>query len=157
MVNEEKVRLMFKAAVLEQRDLKKEMKVSGYSRAGYVSYHIIINDLCFSAAFLLVLVLAAVCRAGFFLSDDFLRSIKKQASVIILIYVMLLLAVSFATWFLARVKYDRFSSKLREYRESLAGMEDYYTSEKEGENAAADSKAGKEADQAEKKRQEKGD
>ncbi len=128
MISEEKIRMMTQAAMLKKREERRAMEICGYRKKDYVSFQMIKVWFCYTVAYVLLSLTGMICTGGGMQKVSFPEHILIIAVCIWLGAYLLLLIVALI---LARRCYSRryraAASLVREYRQKLMALEDYYT------------------------------
>lgn len=119
MVNEERVKNLYKIALYEKDECKYQRQTGYYHKKDYISKEMIKSFFMGTLAYLLLVLLWAISTL-----DEFLRSMNnlqviKDSVIIVLLYVIFIMIYLFATYFIARTRYKRGRNLLKEYVKSL--------------------------------------
>lgn len=133
MINEEKLRLMTKTAVLEKNS-QKQFNINRYFKKDYISYHVILIWICITAAFMLVAGGAAV-----FYIEQYPEAAQKQnlgmvLFTLLMVYVIIVIIYAIIAMLVYAVRYDRAQAVIRKYNNALRLLEKEYEKE-ERQNA----------------------
>ena len=113
MINENKVRLMTKAAVFEKHEGKKALSANRMFRGDYIGIHLIGAWFCYTIAFALCLALWAFYKVEYFMENinqiDFVSMGKGLGTLYVSILGIYLV-----------INYIVFHLRYRKYREGLA-------------------------------------
>lgn len=134
MVNEEKLRIMIGLARYEKEPVKTEVREAGYYRIDYIRSHLLVTIWSYSAAYVLLLVLAALYHFEYLLSAIRIPEIRSLAFAALAVYLLLLLGCILFTVLVYSAKYNDTQKKRREYLTELKRMEVFYTQGREGGN-----------------------
>ena len=139
MISEEKVRMMTQAAMVKKREERRAIEICGYRKKDYVSFQMIKVWVCYTAAYLLLTVVGAICTGG----GMRMASYPEYMLVIVAcIWIAGYLGFLTAALVMARRCYSKryriAASLVRAYRQQLLALEDYYTER----SLANDSSAG---------------
>lgn len=141
MVQEDKVRLMAKAAIYEKKEQKGALSVCKYRRQDYIFVQMLKTAVCASVG---AAVLALLWF--FYQPESFLDELKLHTLVQVLIgiaaaavfLVILLLVLSF---FISRRHYDRCREKNRQYSQVLKRLYHLYEMEENAKKTAGGMKS----------------
>ncbi len=90
MINEEKVVLMTRAALYEQKEGRKKMKITRYFRHDYISIQMLWGWFFATVSFLLGLALWGACNMEYLMENLHKMDIKSFGWTILLIYLLLI-------------------------------------------------------------------
>ena len=131
MVNLNKVRWMTRASIYEKRDGVSDFKRNEYFASDYVRTHILINALCVTVAYILLVGVYAVYKMEELLTmaaelrlDVFLREVVLLYVIVIVIYTAF--GVLYYSW-----QYHAGKKRLRRYYRILRLIEKYGRIEEE--------------------------
>lgn len=128
MISEEKIRMMTQAAMLKKREERHAIEICGYRKKDYVSFQMIKVWFCYTVAYLLLSLTGMICTGGGMQKVSFPEFTLILAVCIWIVAYLLFLIVALI---LARRCYSRryrvAASLVREYRQELMALEDYYT------------------------------
>lgn len=138
MLNEEKIRLMTKAAAYEKAEGKKNLKMAQYFRGDYISFQLVVSTICFVLAYGLCVGLYLFYRVEYLVANinslDF-AAMAKQAVIWFIIPYLVYMGLC----------YVYYSAKHKENKKSLAGyhrilteISGFYSSEYRQEKEGAE-------------------
>ena len=113
MLNNEKIILMTKLSLYEQKNQKKEIKTSKYFRDDYMSLKMLKSFLCITVAYLLCLVLWFMYK-----SDKVISSLTTTGRLTALIVMLVILYIVSVVLYMI-FSYAFFSHKFRNIRKHL--------------------------------------
>ena len=113
MLNNEKIILMAKLSLYEQKNQKKEIKTSKYFRGDYMSLKMLKSFLCITVAYLLCLVLWFMYKSDKVISS--LTTTGRLTALIIMLVILYIVSVVLYMIF----SYAFFSHKFRNIRKHL--------------------------------------
>ena len=113
MLNNEKIILMTKLSLYEQKNQKKEIKTSKYFRGDYMSLKMLKSFLCITVAYLLCLVLWFMYK-----SDKVISSLTTTGRLTALIVMLVILYIVSVVLYMI-FSYAFFSHKFRNIRKHL--------------------------------------
>jgi len=130
MLNEEKIALMTRLALYEQKEGKKEIPMSGYYKGDYVSLNVLTSAIIGTLAYLIIVGSIILINAESLvnkLTEIDLFALGKQILMYygIFIAVYLLIAYIFYT-----LKFRRVRVKLNQYNGDLKRLYEMYKNEK---------------------------
>lgn len=134
MVNEEKVKLMNKMALYEEKYGKEDFKIASYYKKDYISYQTIITVIWVTVGYA---VLFGIFAAAF------METLLDKANLFVMVLIVLaaialylILAVSyglFASRFYQR-KHNRAKGRVKRYTRMLTQLEKFYGKERKKKN-----------------------
>lgn len=141
MLNNDKVRLMTKLALYEQKEGKKDIAGGKYYRSDYVSLALVNSAIIATLAYILVLGSILLVNIENILSILTTFDMLELGRIIIISYILYMLIYLTITYIVSRIKYDNLKSELKNYDNNLKAL---YTIYKEEENSQMDSEDKKE-------------
>lgn len=139
MINEEKVKIMTKLAMYEQREGKKYLPISKFYRSDYVGQALIKNFFLISFGYVLALAGVGAYFGEYLLENIHKMNLIRMGIYVILGYAAVVLAYSLLTYVMYTVKYVRAKKSVRKYYEDLTKLGKIYGRE---EKKAAGRRAG---------------
>lgn len=128
MISEEKIRMMTQVAMIKKREERRAIEICGYRKKDYVSFQMIKIWLCYTAAYLLLTAAGVVCTGG---GMQAVSLSEHTLLEIVSIWVMGYFCFLMAALVMARRCYSRryraAAIVVRQYRQQLMALEDYYT------------------------------
>lgn len=129
MVNEERVKNLYKIALYEQNERKYERQTGHYYKKDYISKELMKSFFMGTLAYVLLVLIWAVSTL-----DEFLRSVNnldviKDTVVIVLLYIIFILIYLVITYFVSRARYKEGRSSLKEYLKALKVTKKMYERE----------------------------
>lgn len=129
MINEEKVKIMTRLAMYEQREGKKYLPVSKYFRSDYIGLALIKNFFLVTIGY--VMILAGLgAYFGEYLMDNIHRmNLVTLGFYVVAGYVILLVVYTILTYIQYSVKYHRAKKSVKGYYEELTRLDRIYARE----------------------------
>jgi hypothetical protein len=129
MVNEERVKNLYKIAVYERDEKKYERQTGHYYKKDYIGKEMIKSFFIGTFAYVLLVFLWVISTL-----DDFLRSINNleifgDTVVIALLYIVFMVLYLMATYFVAAARYKEGKVRLKEYLRALKVTKKMYERE----------------------------
>ncbi len=129
MVNEERVKNLYKIALYERDEKKHERQTGHYYKKDYIGKEIIKSFFIGTLAYGLLVFLWVISTL-----DDFLRSINNlefmgDTVVIVLLYIVFMVLYLMATYFIAVSRYKEGRLRLKEYLKALKVTKKMYERE----------------------------
>lgn len=134
MVNEEKIKLMNKMALYEEKYGKEDLKIASYYKKDYISYQTIITVIWVTIGYAILFGVVVAAFMETFLDEATLLSVVLIILVAIVLY--LILAVSyglFASRFYQK-KHIRAKGRVKHYVRMLTQLEKFYSKERKKKN-----------------------
>lgn len=132
MVNEEKVRLMTRAASYEAGAGRKALKVNRYFRGDYLSLQLIRAWIAYTVAFALCLALWVIYKAEYLMDHINQLNIPAMGKGLGLLYLSLLGVFLIINYLVYRFKYQDISEELTAYNHILKKLAHIYQTESHG-------------------------
>lgn len=129
MLNEERIRLMTKAAEFEQREGKNTFKVNSYFRGDYVSFHMVKAAISGTCAYLVLLALWFVYQMESLLSQLHTMDIQAFILGIVKWYVIFLVIFEVLVFLAYNSRYTKTKEKMKEYYLQLRAIGQLYERE----------------------------
>lgn len=129
MINEERVKQLYKIALYEKTEEKKHRQAGLYYRSDYVSKEIIKSIFTGTIAYGLLALLWAMSNWDAVLESLNNLEIINTAVEVIVIYVGFLALYLFATFVVYLTRYGESKKKLEAYKEDLKAMNQMYERE----------------------------
>lgn len=131
MVNEKKVRIMTQIALDEMKYHKKEISEGGYYKSDYVRSHIISSVWNVTVSYFLLLFLIVLYHADYIFVNVARLEYEKYGFMAFGIYIGLMVLVILFSYFHFTQKYVANKAILREYREKLKELDNFYLQSRE--------------------------
>ena len=77
MLNEEKIKLMTRLAAYEQKNGKRDIRLSKYYRSDYVRFQMLNTILCGTIAFVILVVMYILYHTEYLIDNALVRRLKK--------------------------------------------------------------------------------
>lgn len=129
MVNEERVKNLYKIALYERDEKKYERQTGHYYKKDYISKEMIKSFFVGTLAYILLVLLWIISTL-----DDFLRRVNnlefvKDTVVILVLYMVFMVLYLAATYWIARSRYKEGKAHLKEYLKALKVTKKMYERE----------------------------
>ena len=115
MIKEEKIRMMTQVAMIQKREERRAIEICGYRKKDYVSIQMIKIWICYTMAYLLLTLIGVICMGNGTQAVSFSRQVLIRIGCIWVVGYL-----GFLTAVLATIL-------VRQYRQYLMALEDYYT------------------------------
>lgn len=132
MLNEEKIRLMTRLALYEQKEGKKDLPLSKYYRTDYLALKMINSTIVMTLGYILLLSTIVLIKIEELLSDIVNMDLAAMGRNILIIYVILFVVNMAATYFVSSYRFKRSRGNLNNYNSYL---KDLYMIYKKEENS----------------------
>lgn len=129
MVNEERVRTLYKIAVYEQQEESRHRKAGKYYRSDYVGKEIIKSIFTGAIAYILLVALWAMSNWEEVLNQVNTLEIVDTLMFIVILFVGFLAIYLFATLVVYVYRYTESRKKLNRYKENLKVLNQMYERE----------------------------
>lgn len=134
MVNEEKIKLMNKMALYEEKYGQEDFKIASFYRKDYVSYQTIFTVIWVTIGYVILFGIIAAAFMDLFLEKASLFLVVMVILAAVILY--LILAVSyglFASRFYQK-KHNRAKGRVKRYNRMLMQLEKFYSKERKKKN-----------------------
>ncbi len=129
MLNEERIRLMAKAAEFEEKEGREAFKVNDYFCGDYVTLHMVKAGISGTAAYLILLALWAVYRMEDLLAELQNIDIPALGMSIVKWYVLFIIVFELIIFLVYFRKYARMRERLKAYYQQLREIGSLYERE----------------------------
>ena len=126
MVNEEKVRIMTKIAMSEEKTKHKDTKAPYMYKSDYVYLNVLSMIVHVSIAYFLIIALIAMYNLDYILVNIVSMNYAKIACEIFVPYLFIIMLLSVVSFIYYRGKYDENLEENREYFLELKKLEKFY-------------------------------
>lgn len=130
MVNEEKVKLMNRMALYEEKQGKEDFKISAYYKKDYSSYQTIVTLIWATIGYVLLMGMLAVAFLDTFLEKAGILAIVFLTMAAIALYVVLLVSYGLFASRYYQKKYTRARGRVKRYIRLLVQLERFYNNER---------------------------
>lgn len=138
MLNEEKVRLMTKLALYEEKNGKKALSSNKYFENDYISIKMINTALTVSFAYFLGIVLWVIYKVDYFMKEITNINLINLGKKVLIIYVIYLIIFIFISYIVYSVKFRQMKVENQAYAENLKELYLLYKREKNGNRSEGD-------------------
>lgn len=129
MLNEEKIRLMTKLALYEQKEGKKDLPLSKYYRTDYLALKMINSTIAMSLGYIILLAAIVLINIEELLSDLVNMDLISIGRNILIVYVVLFVVNMTATYFISSYRFKRSRGNLNHYNGDLKDLYMIYKKE----------------------------
>jgi hypothetical protein len=129
MLNNDKIRLMTKLAVYENKEGKEDIRLSKYYKTDYVRYQAIKSIICATFGYLLILVLVILYKSEYLIKYAVTLDYKTIGTYILGIYIMVAAIYGLASVVGYSIRYDVSRKKLGRYFKLLKRLSKIYNEE----------------------------
>lgn len=130
MLNEDRIKLMTKMAVYEERDGKKEIPISKFFRIDYVTFNLLKTVISTTIAFCFVVGMWVFYKSEYFMENIHKMDLQLLGKTIFKYYAIVILIYIVIAYFVYMIKYSNAKSGVRKYYGQLKRLSKLY--EKEG-------------------------
>lgn len=131
MLNNDKIRLMTKLALYEQKEGKKHIAGGKYYRSDYVSLAMINSAIIATLAYILILGSIVLINIETILSIITTFDMLELGRIVVISYIIYMLIYLTITYIVSRLKYDNIKSELKNYDNNLKELYTIYKKEEE--------------------------
>ena len=130
MLNENRIRLMFRMASYEEKQGKEDLKISTYYRKDYTSMKTLATILWLTFGYVLLILLLVVVFMDILMKNITLTKIFVMGAGVVIGYIVLLILYGFCSSQFYRKKYNRAKKRMRRYYRDLGRLEKFGKKEK---------------------------
>ena len=141
MLNREKVILMTKLSIYEQKEGRKEIPLSRYFKSDYIGLHLIGSFFAISIAYVLVVALVIAYNSGKLVDNLTSIDFFKMGKQILVGYIVFLAINMLIAYIAYLVKFVKIRKHLKQYNGRLKQLRRIYEKEKYGEDDGGDGNA----------------
>lgn len=128
MIKEEKIRMMTQAAMIQKKEECRAIEICGYRKKDYVSIQMIKIWICYTMAYLLLTLIGVICMSNGAQAVSFSKQVLIRIGCIWAVGYLGFLTVALAMAHQCYSRRYRTAAVLvRQYRQHLMALEDYYT------------------------------
>jgi ACR3 family arsenite efflux pump ArsB len=129
MLNNNKIRLMTKLAVYENKEGKEDIRLSKYFKTDYVRYQVLKSIICATVGFTLILLLIFIYKSEYIIKNAITMNYKIIGSYVLGFYIMVVAVYGLASIVGYSIKYDQSRKKLSRYFKLLKRLSKFYNEE----------------------------
>mgnify|MGYP004474323547 FL=1 len=130
MLNENRIRLMFRMASYEEKQGQEDLKISTYYRKDYTSMKTLATILWLTFGYVLLILLLVVGFMDILMKNITLTKIFVMGAGVVIGYIVLLILYGFCSSQFYRKKYNRAKKRMRRYYRDLGRLEKFGKKEK---------------------------
>lgn len=132
MLNEDRIRVMTKLAVMEEKDGKNTELASKYFMKDYISSQMLWTAVTTTCAYLLIIALGVFYRLDFFLKSIHKLNPIEVGQRLLLGYIVFLSLFEIIAFFKYKKKFEHSQKSLKQYCAALHELEKLYNQERPG-------------------------
>ena len=144
MINEEKVILMTQASLYENKEKKRNLKITRYFRHDYISVQLLAGWFFVTLCFLLAAVLWGACHMEYLMENLHKMDIQGFGLLVLAFYVVTVVVYLSVLYGVSSYRYSRAKRSVSEYMQTLQKISDIYEKGDSGETTE-DTDGGKES------------
>lgn len=129
MLNEDRIKLMTKLAIYEEKEGKEHIKVGSYYKNDYLSIHLIWTGITTTIAYALIVLLWVGYKIEYFMENIHKMNLPALGRGILLGYILFLIAFLVIAYFIYSRRYQRAKRSLKKYNNQLRTLDKMYVSE----------------------------
>ena len=130
MINEEKVILITRAALFEEKTGKEKLKISRYFRHDYISLQVLYGWFFMTVSFALLLVLFGACHMEYLLDNLHKMDLKSFGMTVLLLYVLAVAVYLSILYGVCSYRYHVAKKSVGAYAQTLRKISDIYVRER---------------------------
>lgn len=127
MINEEKVALMTKLALYEEKEGKKSIPLGKYYKEDYVGLHMLNTVIVATFSYVLILAVIVFSHLEEMMAEIANMDYVKAGKDILIGYVIMILAYALISYIVYSIKFKRVRKSLNEYNGNLKKLYNMYT------------------------------
>lgn len=131
MINEERVKALYKVALYEQCDEKINKKAGDYYKDDYIAKEIVKSFFCGTIAYILIILLYSISTLETLLGHVNNFKIMNDLVLVCVLYIGFMALYLFITFLIYRVRYKKEKRQLKVYLKSLKKLYRLYKEEKQ--------------------------
>lgn len=135
MINEEKVILMTKASLYENKEKKRNLKIMKYFRHDYISVQLLTGWFFGTLCFLLGAVLWGACHMEYLMENLHKMDIQGFGMTVLALYVVIMVVYLCILYGVYSYRYSQARRSVAGYMQTLQKISDIYEKEDSGETA----------------------
>lgn len=135
MINEEKVILMTKASLYENKEKKRNLKIMKYFRHDYISVQLLTGWFFGTLCFLLGAVLWGACHMEYLMENLHKMDIQGFGVTVLALYVVIMVVYLCILYGVFSYRYSQARRSVAGYMQTLQKISDIYEKEDSGETA----------------------
>lgn len=135
MINEEKVILMTKASLYENKEKKRNLKIMKYFRHDYISVQLLTGWFFGTLCFLLGAVLWGACHMEYLMENLHKMDIQGFGMTVLALYVVIMVVYLCILYGVFSYRYSQARRSVAGYMQTLQKISDIYEKEDSGETA----------------------
>lgn len=129
MLNNEKIKLMTKLAVYEQKEGREDIKLSRYYKTDFIRFQILKSIVCVTISYVIVLGVLAFYNMEYLITNAVSMNYGALITYIVAIYVLLLAIYILGSILLYSIRFDQSRKRLGRYFHNLKTLRQMYEKE----------------------------
>lgn len=129
MLNTNKVRLMTKLALYENKEGKEDIRLSKYYKTDYIRYQVIKSLVCATIGYILILGLAFIYKFEHLIRHAISLDYKTIGLYVLGFYIIIVVVYGFGSFLCYSIQYDKSRKKLGRYFKLLKRLNKVYKDE----------------------------
>lgn len=129
MLNEKRIKLMVKLAAYEAKEGKEDLKISGYYRKDYTSFHVLYTLLWMTLGYVIVAGLLMLMFMEKILETLTVNFLIKLAVAAVAGYIILLIAYGVIAYCFYKKKHNSARERVKQYNHDLIILNKMYEKE----------------------------
>lgn len=129
MINEEKVALMTRLALYEEKEGKKNIPLGKYYKEDYVSLHMLNTVIVATFSYVLILAVIVFSHLEEMMAEIANMDYIKAGKDLLIGYVIIVLAYVLISYIVYSIKFKRVRKSLNEYNSNLKQLYNMYSSD----------------------------
>jgi len=143
MINEEKVILMTKAALYEEKERKRKLNIVKYAQYDYISLQVLSGWIFATISFFLCLLLWGACKMEYLMDNLHKMDLKSFGFTLLLIYLCIILAYSCILVGVSVYRYHNAKKSVGHYLQILRKISNIYVYDEKGTSRDSSDRGGR--------------
>lgn len=129
MINEQRVKLITRMAAYEQKEYKRNIKITGFFKSDYIGFQLLKSFVANTIAFAILFCLYILYDFELFMKDIYKMDLFQFGKVVLIIYVIYIVILSVITFVASLYRYNRATQDMKLYYSNLKILSNMYGEE----------------------------
>lgn len=129
MINEQRVKLITRMAAYEQKEYKRNIKITGFFKSDYIGFQLLKSFVANTIAFAILFCLYILYDFELFMKDIYKMDLLQFGKVVLIIYVIYIVILSVITFVASLYRYNRATQDMKLYYSNLKILSNMYGEE----------------------------
>lgn len=126
LLDNDKIQIMTKLAIYEEKEGKEDIRLSKYYRTDYIRYHLLKTIISVTTGYLLILAMITIYHLEYLIKMAVVLNYKGLFSKILGGYIAILVIYGFATYIGYSIRFTASRKKLKKYYNNLKRLRRIY-------------------------------